>query len=113
MTAPPDPGSRCAAGKLELTPAASWSEVMTALYAEHRALLPPDASAVQLAFQVRRTASACGANCGLDARAAACLAPSLQAAASPFNSSALSYAKRRLLHSLQLPERYALVQCVC
>ena len=42
-----------AAGKLELTPAASWSEVMTALYDKHRALLPPDASAVQLAFQVR------------------------------------------------------------
>ncbi len=26
---------------------------MTALYDKHRALLPPDASAVQLAFQVR------------------------------------------------------------
>ena len=43
----------CGAGKLELSPASSWSEVMTALYDKHRALLPPDASAVQLAFQVR------------------------------------------------------------
>ena len=44
---------RGAAGKLELSPAASLSEVMTALYDKHRAVLPSDASALQLAFQVR------------------------------------------------------------
>ena len=42
------------AGKLELPPAASMSEVLAALYEKHRAVLPSDASALQLAFQVGR-----------------------------------------------------------
>jgi hypothetical protein len=42
------------AGKLEIPPAASKSEVLAALYDKHRAVLPSDAGDLQLAFQVGR-----------------------------------------------------------
>ena len=49
---PPNQAICAPAGKLELPPAASVSEVLAALYDKHRAVLPPDAGALQLAFQV-------------------------------------------------------------